>query len=148
MGERGEWNVGQLLRERHPGETFLIGFSTYTGTVLAADDWGTPGYVKRVRSGMAGSFERAFHDTGIPQFVLNLRRTGVVDRLLERAIGVIYRPDTERYSHYFQATLGSQFDAIIHLDETRAVRPLRNTEPSDESLAAHDAVPETFPTGV
>ena len=143
MGTQGEWNVGQLIRERHPGESFLIGFTTYTGTVMAADDWGSPGEVKRVRPGMAGSYERAFHDTGIPRFLLNLRETPIADDLLERAIGVIYRPDTERYSHYFGARLGSQFDAVIHLDDTKAVEPLtRVAEPEPHR------VPETFPTGV
>jgi erythromycin esterase-like protein len=146
MGQQGEWNVGQLIRERHPDEAFLIGFTTYTGTVMAADDWGSPGEVKRVRPGMTGSYERAFHDVGIPRFLLNLRETPIEHRLLERAIGVIYRPDTERRSHYFRANIGSQFDAVIHLDETTAVEPIASLKP--KTKAAKDEVPETFPTGV
>ncbi|HYP07648.1 MAG TPA: erythromycin esterase family protein [Bryobacteraceae bacterium] len=148
MAKRGEWNVGQLMRERHPGETFLIGFTTYTGTVMAADDWGSPGHIKRVRPGTPGSYERLFHETGIPRFLLNLRETTMEGRLLERAIGVIYRPDTERYSHYFAADLRAQFDAVIHIDETHAVRPIRATHTEHDNAAERDTVPETFPTGV
>ena len=147
MGKQGEWNVGQLIRERHPDESFLIGFTTYAGTVMAADDWGSPGEVKRVRPGMPGSYERAFHDTGIGRFVLDLRETPFKENLLERAIGVIYRPDTERYSHYFGANLGSQFDAVIHLDETKAVEPIVRP-PSERRAPAREETPETFPTGV
>jgi erythromycin esterase-like protein len=95
---------------------------------------------------MTGSYERAFHDVGIPRFLLNLRETPIEHRLLERAIGVIYRPDTERRSHYFRANIGSQFDAVIHLDETTAVEPIASLKP--KTKAAKDEVPETFPTGV
>jgi erythromycin esterase-like protein len=147
--QRGEWNVGQLVRERHPGEAFLIGFTTYAGTVMAADDWGEPGHVKRVRPGMAGSYERLFHDAGDPAFVLTLGDNARLKeqlrrKTLERAIGVIYRPDTERWSHYFEARLADQFDAVIHVDETRAVQPVRAVADAPDQ----ELVPETYPTGV
>src|SRR5207248_11699509 len=101
MGERGELNVGQLVRERHGRESVLIGFTTYTGTVTAASDWDGVAERKRDRPGLEGSYELMFHDVGIPKFLLVIRghRT-LVEQLkpahLERAIGVIYRPDTER----------------------------------------------------
>jgi erythromycin esterase-like protein len=139
---RGEWNLGQLVRERHPGESVLVGFSTSTGTVMAAHDWGSPGVVKQVRPALPGSYERAFQESGIPAFVLPLRHEPVAKELrrplLQRAIGVIYRPQTERQSHYFEARLSQQFDAMIHFDRTRAVEPLKpsQTEIADVESAA------------
>ncbi|HET7230644.1 MAG TPA: erythromycin esterase family protein [Longimicrobium sp.] len=130
MGRQGEWNVGQLVRERHGDDARLIGFSTYTGTVTAAHDWDGPAERMRVRPGMAGSWEALFHDTGIPNFLLPLRggddelRRAMSQERLERAIGVIYRPRTERQSHYFGAAIAHQFDAVIHFDETTALTPL------------------------
>jgi erythromycin esterase-like protein len=150
MGERGEWNVGQLVRERYGNEAVrLIGFSTHTGTVAAADDWGDAVRIKNVRPAHKDSYELIFHETGIQSFFLDLRNAQIAETLrrpqLERAIGVIYRPETERLSHYFTARLSEQFDAIIHFDETRAVEPLETTasRTSDEEDA-----PETFPTGI
>jgi len=148
MGERGELNVGQLVRERHGREAVLVGFTTYTGTVTAASDWGGSAERKRVRPGMDDSYELMFHDVGIPQFLLVIRRNGdLVEELkpahLERAIGVIYRPETERWSHYFHASLSQQFDAIIHFDETRAVEPLERTVQWQEG-----EFPETYPSGL
>ena len=152
MGWSGELNVGQLVRELHPNETVNIGFSTYTGTVTAASDWDGVAERMRVRPGMTGSYEKAFHDVFWPRFVLNLReiaagRDDVKDQLreerLERAIGVIYRPETERLSHYFRARLIDQFDAMIHIDESRGVEPLERFAPVD-----WEDVPETFPAGV
>jgi erythromycin esterase-like protein len=147
MGQRGELNVGQLMRERCPGRTRLIGFTTSHGTVTAASDWDEPVELKRVRPAMADSYERAFHESGVPRFFLPLhdattRRTLGHPRL-ERAIGVIYRPDTERQSHYFQASLAAQFDGIVHLDHTTALRPLEVTPQWGSA-----EVPETYPTGV
>jgi erythromycin esterase-like protein len=148
MRERGEWNVGQLMRERHPGETFLIGFSTYEGSVTAAHNWDKPSQTMDVRPGMDGSYERLFHDIGTDRFVVYpnddpklaqaLRRP-----LLQRAIGVIYRPRTERVSHYFEARLADQFDAMIHIDRTTALRELAPHMPQIDQ-----GVPETFPAGV
>lgn len=148
MGKDGELNVGQLVRERHGGDAVLVGFTTHAGTVTAADDWDAPARRKRVRPSMPGSWERVLHDTGVPAFYLDLHADRSLadaarETLLERAIGVIYRPDTERWSHYFEAELSAQFDAVIHVDETRAVQPLERT-PRWES----DEPPETYPTGI
>jgi erythromycin esterase-like protein len=148
MGESGELNLGQFVREEFGRNAVLIGFTTYTGTVTAASDWGDPAQCKRVRPGMRGSYEELFHNLKLPAFVLNMRDDPNVhgelrEPRLERAIGVIYRPATERVSHYFDAELSNQFDAIIHYDETRCVEPL---EPSEVWAAGEP--PETFPTGV
>ena len=148
MGERGEVNVGQLIRERFPKDAVLIGFTTYHGTVTAASDWGARAERKRMRPALRESYEELFHKVTLPQFWINLR--GVrkeVDLLrkprLERAIGVIYRPETERLSHYFEARLLEQFDAVIHFDETRAVEPLERTSIWDKG-----ELPETYPFNV
>jgi erythromycin esterase-like protein len=155
MGHNGELNLGQITRERHSEETRLVGFTTYTGTVTAADDWDQPAKRKRVRPGMAGSYELLFHMTTIPSFLLVLRDqkqqlAGLREPQLERAIGVIYRPETERYSHYFYSQLPDQFDAVIHFDETRALEPL---EPTSEWHAGEQGgeaseAPETYPTAL
>jgi erythromycin esterase-like protein len=147
MGTR-EWNVGQLVREWHGDDARLIGFTTYDGTVTAASEWGGPAERKAVRPGMPGSYESLFHDVEIPAFLLTLPRDtqvthGLCEPMLERAIGVIYLPETEFASHYFRARLSGQFDAVIHFDRTRAVEPL---EPSAEWGIGEPA--ETFPTGV
>jgi len=148
MGAAGELNVGQLVRQQYQDDAFLIGFSTYTGTVTAASNWGASAERKGVRRALPESYEALFHQTGQPNFWLNLREQnpavqGLHKPRLERAIGVIYLPQTERVSHYFQARLPEQFDAIIHFDETRAVEPLERTPRWDRSEA-----PETFPMGV
>lgn len=123
----GELNIGQLAREHYEDEAFLIGFTAYTGTVMAADAWDFPGYVKEVQPGMEGSYELLFHEVGIPNFMLVLdddTPEALAEERLERAIGVIYRPETERLSHYFRANLSEQFDLVIHMDRTSAVKPL------------------------
>ena len=125
---RGEWNVGQLVRERHPGESFHIGFTTNTGTVMATTNWGDPGVVKQVRPALEGSYERVFHNSRMPAFLLPLQDGRFKEPMLERAIGVQYLPETERQSHYFGARLGDQFDAVIHFDQTTAVEPLAAPE--------------------
>ena len=148
LGDSGELNVGQLVRERKGRDSFLIGFTTYTGTVTASSDWDAPAELKRVRPALAGSYEALFHDVAIPRFLLMLpeesRAAGALSEpRLERAIGVIYRPESERLSHYFHARLPRQFDAVLHFDETRAVEPLeRNAE------WAPAEVPETFPSAL
>jgi erythromycin esterase-like protein len=135
----GQWNLGQLMRERHPRKAVLIGFSTNTGTVMASSNWGEPGVIKRVQPAMPRSYERAFRETGIPAFVLPLRSDPVAKELrrplLQRAIGVIYAPRTERQSHYFEARLAQQFDAVIHFDHTRAVEPLGTGTPKSAEAA-------------
>jgi erythromycin esterase-like protein len=148
MGQSGEWNVGQLMRQKYGRECVLIGFTTFGGTVTAASNWGGPAERKRVRPAMPGSCESLFHDSGIPAFLLTLPRDthvahGLQEPMLERAIGVIYLPETERASHYFYARVSDQFDAVIHFDQTRAVEPL---EPTGEWEVGEPA--ETFPTGM
>jgi erythromycin esterase-like protein len=123
MSLRGELNVGQLLRQRYGSDAFAIGFTTYSGTVTAAHDWDGEAERRQVRPALDDSFESLFHDTGMEKLLVmtnNLPPTW----LLERAIGVIYRPETERSSHYFEAEIASQFDAVIHIDETTALEPL------------------------
>lgn len=143
----GELNLGQLVRERAGSEAVLVGFSTHSGTVTAASNWDEPAQRMRVRPSLPGSYEALFHEVGEPNFLLMPSRPGVRDQLqhprLQRAIGVIYRPDTERQSHYYHVTLPAQFDAILHYDETRAVEPLERT-----GLWERGEVPETFPTAL
>lgn len=147
VGRIGEWNIGQLVRERHGDQARLVGFSTYTGTVTAADNWDEPPKRKKVNPALPGSYESLFHEAGVPRFLLRLLGDGATGALreprLERAIGVIYRPETERVSHYFDCRLSDQFDAIIHIDETRAVEPL-------DRIASFESAepPETYPSGV
>jgi len=147
MGTRGEHNVGQLSRARFAESAFLVGFGTDHGTVAAASDWDGPMEVKRVRPSHEASYERLCHESEVKAFMLHLRdpeRQAVRDELeaarLERAIGVIYRPESELQSHYFQACLPRQFDEYIWFDETRAVSPLPSVTAS--------GVPETYPFGV
>lgn len=148
MGERGEWNVGQLVRERYATQAVRVGFSTHHGWVTAASNWDEPAQRKRVRAGLPGSWEDVFHKTGTPQFLLPLRddaalRAMVAAPRLQRAIGVIYRPDTERQSHYFHTHLDQQFDALVHIDETSALEPLDVGQVWIDREA-----PETFPSGI
>jgi erythromycin esterase-like protein len=148
MGQRGELNVGQLTREKYGGEAVLIGFTTHHGTVTAASDWGKSAERKRVRPALAGSYEALFHAVRHDRFLLILNDSDLmVQQLaaprLERAIGVIYRPETERQSHYFGARLVEQFDAVLHFDKTRAVKPLESTEEWETG-----ELPETFPFAV
>ncbi|WP_447598144.1 erythromycin esterase family protein [Nitrospira sp. Nam80] len=147
MGDAGEVNVGQLVRERHGSDARLIGFTTYTGTVTAASDWNGETERKSVRPALPDSYEALFHESGVPSFFLtwdNDRTADILrDRRLERAIGVVYRPESERISHYFYASLPEQFDAVIHLDRTTAVTPL------DRPAGWIGAdVPETYPSGL
>jgi erythromycin esterase-like protein/predicted phosphoribosyltransferase len=141
LGQAGELTVGQLAREHYGDEALIVGFTTYTGTVTAASDWGGLAERKRVRRALPGSWETLFHERGAPRFLTAAR--GWQGRRLERAIGVVYRPETERRSHYFHARLSDQFDLVVHLDETRAVEPLETT--SHWELGE---LPETYPWGV
>ncbi|UUZ70068.1 erythromycin esterase family protein [Polaromonas sp. P2-4] len=148
MGERGEWNVGQLMRDRYPGDVVLVGFSTYRGWVTAASSWHEPPQRKQMREGLPGSWEDVFHHTGSSRFLLPLHDDAALSALLalqrlQRAIGVIYRPDTERQSHYAYTRLARQFDAVIHIDETSAVEPLDLGQVWNDNEA-----PETFPSGI
>jgi erythromycin esterase-like protein len=148
MADYGELNVGQLVREKYGTEAILIGFTTYTGTVTAASDWDEPAERKRVRPALNESYETLFHEIDRANFLLTLRHDNKVSTMLqeprlERAIGVVYLPQTERQSHYFEARLSQQFDAVIHFDETHALEPLERY-----ALWESGEPPETFPTGV
>jgi erythromycin esterase-like protein len=142
MSRRGELNLGQLVRERHPGDGLLVGFSTYEGTVTAASDWGAPAERKRVRPGLPGSWEARFHEAG-RDFAVVADQPALHDRRPQRAIGVIYRPETERQSHYFEASPAGQFDLLFHLDQTRALEPIERENSWDER-----EVPETYPSAL
>jgi erythromycin esterase-like protein len=127
---RGELNLGQLLRERHGISAFLVGFLTHGGTVVAADQWDAPGRVRTLRPALPESYSGLLHSVGIGEGLLLLRRGEPAAKLLsqprlERAVGVIYAPATERQSHYFRADLPRQFDAVIYFDRTTALTPLR-----------------------
>jgi erythromycin esterase-like protein len=147
MGHRGELNVGQLARQRYGSQCVLVGFTTFEGHVTAASNWGESPQRKRVRPALHGSYEALLHDAGAgdawyPTASPTVR--GAFDEpRLERAIGVIYRPETERQSHYFHARLADQFDAVIHLDRTRALEPLERNERWDRGEP-----PETYPSGL
>jgi erythromycin esterase-like protein len=148
---RGELNVGQLVREAHGRDCFNVGFTTHAGTVTAASDWDEPAERKRVRPSRRDSYEALLHAAGIDRFMLALRgRDAVLDALreprLERAIGVVYRPDTERQSHYFHARLPDQFDVVLHFDQTRAVEPLERT--TEWTEGERGELPETYPSGI
>ena len=149
MGARGEHNVGQLCRTQFGRGAYIIGFGTDHGTVAAASDWDEPMERMVVRPSHPESYERVFHDAGLPAFMLHLRepaRQAIREELesprLERAIGVVYRPETELLSHYFHAALPYQFDEYVWFDETRAVRPLPT------KLRVHAGLPDTYPFGV
>lgn len=148
IGRQGEWTVGELARKAYGRDACLVGFTTYDGRVTAASDWDGDAEHKRVRPALEGSYEAVFHATGIARFFLPLRdpspvRDALMEARLERAIGVLYRPQTERQSHYFMAQLPRQFDAVIHIDRTTAVEPLD----ADSGWHAGEP-PETYPEGL
>jgi erythromycin esterase-like protein len=136
LGKSGEPNLSQIVRERHGDECF----TTYSGTVTAASDWGGPAERQRVRRAAPGSWEELFHSAALPRFLLSTPPKG---RRLERAIGVIYRHETERLSRYFHARLADQFDAAVHIDEARPLGPLERSSGWDA-----DKLPETCPWGM
>jgi protein-L-isoaspartate(D-aspartate) O-methyltransferase len=146
MSKRGEHNIGQLCKEHFGRGAYSIGFGTDTGTVAAATDWDGPMSIKSVRPAIDNSYERLCHESGEPRFLLPLHDgaaasiQGLTKPRLERAIGVIYRPETERESHYFQAVLPEQFDEYIWFDRTRAVTPLATGELK--------GMPDTYPFGL
>jgi protein-L-isoaspartate(D-aspartate) O-methyltransferase len=150
MSVRGEHNVGQLCRQAFSDRAYVIGFGTDHGTVAAASNWDEPMQEIPVRPAHPESYERLCHETGVPAFLLHLRdpskravREELLPPRLERAIGVVYRPDTELESHYFYAVLPEQFDEYVWFDETMAVRPLEAVpRPNLEEI------PETYPFGL
>jgi protein-L-isoaspartate(D-aspartate) O-methyltransferase len=143
MSARGEYNIGQLVRSKFGEDAYLVGFGTDHGTVAAASEWDAPMEIMDVRPALEQSYERICHESGLEAFLLPLRsnnaalRRGLSTERLERAIGVIYRPETELQSHYFKAVLPRQFDEWIWFDETRAIDPL----PVEERAG----MPETYP---
>ena len=147
MSRRGEINIGQLCREEFGDSVYSIGFGTDNGTVAAASDWDGPMEVKKVQPSQRGSYEKLFHDVGLPGFFLGLRhiapeslKTALSKSRIQRAIGVIYRPETELASHYFQAVLPEQFDEYIWIDATEAVQPFATDE--------LEGLPDTYPFGL
>ncbi|MBX9650418.1 MAG: protein-L-isoaspartate(D-aspartate) O-methyltransferase [Xanthobacteraceae bacterium] len=147
MAARGEHNLGQLCRKEFGDQAYLVGFGTHSGTVAAASEWDGPMEVKKLRPSVPNSYEELCHATGHARFMLGLRGrgdlcgpTGLGRERLERAIGVIYRPETEIASHYFQANLPEQFDEYVWFDDTHAVTPLDTTEIK--------GLPDTYPFGV
>jgi len=146
MGDAGELNLGQLASQHFGAACCAVGLTTYEGEVTASHEWDEPAALRQVQPSLPGSYERLFHDTGLPAFVLPLGDAAVAAALAgprpERAIGVIYRPETERASHYFAARLPKQFAVVVHVDRTHAVEPL-------ERWGRHEVdLPETYPTGV
>jgi erythromycin esterase-like protein len=146
LSRHGELNLGQLAREREGQACCAIGMTTHDGEVTAAHEWEEPAALRSVRASLPDSYERLFHNTGLEAMVLRLSTPDLADALagprLERAIGVLYRPETERASHYFSARLPAQFDLVVHVDRTRALEPL-------EKWSRHEVdLPETYPTGV
>ncbi len=146
MSARGETNIGELCRNEFGDDVYSIGFGTHTGTVAAASNWDGPMEIKRVQPSMPDSYERLCHDTGCPRFLLDLKgldsdlRQALSRPRLESAIGVIYRPESELASHYFQSILPRQFDEFIWFDETHAVTPIKTSR--DKGL------PDTYPFGL
>ena len=144
MGVRGELNVGQLVRERHGRDSVLVGFTTYEGTVTASSSWDAPAELKRIVPALPASYEALFHSVGVERFMLTFpghHVPGLGEPHLERAIGVVYQPETGRASHYFYSSLPDQFDAVIHIDRTRGVEPLERTV----DWTVRTEVPVTFP---
>ena len=138
MAELGQVSVGQLVRERHAERVLIVGFTTYTGTVTAASEWGGAAERKHVRPARADSWEDVFHKLGEPAFMVDAPT--LEGSALQRAIGVVYRPHTELVSHYLRARAAEQFDFVIHIDETRAVQPLERTSDWERG-----ELPETYP---
>jgi protein-L-isoaspartate(D-aspartate) O-methyltransferase len=147
MAARGEYNLGQLCRREFGKLAYLVGFGTHSGTVAAASEWDGPMEIKTVRPALPNSYEQLCHATGLARFMLALRGrdklcgpASLGKERLERAIGVIYRPETELASHYFRASLPQQFDEYIWFDDSRAVTPLETAEVK--------GLPDTYPFGV
>ncbi len=147
MAARGEYNIGHLCRSEYGQSAYSIGFGTHRGTVAAASDWGGPMLIKTITPSLSQSYERLCHQTGVGRFLLPLRAAAtdpgigeLASPRLERAIGVVYRPETELQSHYFEAVLPRQFDEYVWFDQSRAVTPL-----ATEALAG---MPDTYPFGL
>jgi erythromycin esterase-like protein len=147
QGFSGELNVGQLMRQKYPSEVYLLGFTTYSGYVTAASQWGAMTERKSVNPGLEASYEGLFHEVELSRFMYIIKNNMALQKVLplrklQRAIGVVYLPKSERRSHYFYTDLANQFDALIHVDTSNALKPLEKLT----SLPEHEA-PETFPSG-
>jgi erythromycin esterase len=147
MKERGELNLGQLVRERHPqGAVFLVGFSSHRGSVIAAEEWDAPMQAMQVPPGRTGSFEDVLHRVGNRDSLVLTSELPATKELLEprghRAIGVVYRPEYERYGNYVSSVLPFRYDALLHIDQSHALSPLHMAERQEPEL------PETYPTGM
>lgn len=145
MGQRGEYNIGQLCREHFGSDVVAIGFVACGGNVLAADTWGAPARVREIMPPLAASWEQVFRETEMPAGLLIWRNDPELADILnqyriERAIGVIYRPETERWSHSFDANLARQFDAVVWMSKTTALTPLTGAPP--------EGAPDTYPFGI
>lgn len=151
MTDRGELTLGQLMRQRHPGEVALIGMTTHTGSVRCAHDWDEPAVPAHLLPSLPGSWEQLFHDAGVQRFYVTApsltRLVGERALRLHRAIDVVYRPETERRSHYYPARLAEQFDIVIHVDTTHAVAPLDTVAPMMTRALTHDLL-EAITTGL
>ncbi len=148
FGAEGQVTLGQLMRQRHPAHCRSIGFSTYGGSVTVAQEWGGAAVHEAVRPALASSVETLLHDAGVGEFMMRMDTDSAAARVLgqprlQRAIGVVYRPDTERHSHYVHTRPADQFDALVHLDRTTALQPLEPT-----SRWSADKTLETYPTGL
>ncbi len=148
MGQtRGEWNIGQLCREAYGDASSLIGFGTASGTVAAASEWDAPMEIKTIRPPRADSYEAMCRDTDLERFLLDFRgdrkeklRELLARQRLQRYIGVIYRPESERASHYSYSNLSDQYDAFVWFNKTSAVTPL--------TTLSNDLEDETYPFGL
>jgi erythromycin esterase-like protein len=141
LGEQGELSFGQLVRERYPGKSALVGMTTYRGSVTAASGWESPAGRRRVREALPGSHEERLHRVGLASFFVPA--AALDERRLERAIGAVYHPETERASHYYHADMSRQYDALLHFDETRALEPLDVGGTASHSRGKH-ALPAAF----
>ena len=148
MHKRGEFNIGQLIKDKYRDESLLIGITCSYGTVLAADNWDEPGQIKRMNTPLPGSYEDLFYGIEKHGFLLDLRdnNTAVASLMtprLQRSIGVVYKQETERYSHYLESCLPEQFDFILHFDETNAIEPL-----DTQTRKYYSEYGETYPSGL
>jgi erythromycin esterase-like protein len=150
LGQANQRSLGTLTRQRHPEEVYLIGLSTYQGTMTATSEWG--GTVERMRLNPAleGSYEWLFHQTKLPSFALALSNLGesaggLREERLERAIGIVYQSEQERLAHYFRARLPEQFDAVVHVDQTHALEPLERSSHWDRGEAGRPFPPHEGP---
>ena len=143
MASAGMFNIGQLVRERYPGETFLIGFGGFHGNVIAGNSWGATMRRMNIPEALSGSWEDIFHRADARNRLLLLDRVKSIDAFLRRrghrAIGVVYHPYAEQ-GNYVSTALPERYDAFLFFDETEALHPLH--------IEAGEKQPETYPWGL